>query len=135
MKCFPSGRKLVLPSSSHLGGTVFPGQAGLIQRIQTLNLFLRGEISAVETYRQALERLQGRDAEEELRACLASHERRVQGASDVVYNLPGRPLLDLPLGLLFVAGIVALIVRRDRSVWLILLAGASVATASRPITS
>ncbi len=52
-----------------------------------------------------------------------------QGATDVVYNLPGRPLLDLPLALLFVAGIGALIVRRDRSSWLILLAGASVAPA------
>jgi hypothetical protein len=55
----------------------------------------------------------------------------VEGAQDVVYNLPGRPLLDLPLALLFFAGIAALlkIVRRERAIWLVGLVGVSIAPA------
>lgn len=54
----------------------------------------------------------------------------VEGSGDVVYNLPGRPLLDLPLALLFAAGLIGLLrLRRDRAVWLIALVGASIAPA------
>ncbi len=54
-----------------------------------------------------------------------------EGASDPVYNLPGRPLLDLPLALLFFAGIGGLVtwVKRDRALWLVLLIGGSIAPA------
>ena len=45
--------------------------------LPTLNSFLRGEIAAVETYRRALTRLGGHEEANDLRACLASHERRV----------------------------------------------------------
>jgi hypothetical protein len=62
--------------------------------IQTLNAFLRGEIAAVETYRKALERLQSRDTEEELRACLASHERRVEALARQIRALGGEPAED-----------------------------------------
>ena len=45
--------------------------------IDSLNSFLRGEISAVETYRQAIEKLQGNVEATTLRECLRSHEQRV----------------------------------------------------------
>ncbi len=54
----------------------------------------------------------------------------VEGSQDVVYNLPGRPLLDLPLALLLAAGIAGLLrLRRDKALWLIGLAGMSIASA------
>jgi hypothetical protein len=59
--------------------------------IETLNSFLRGEMTAVETYRQALGRLENRDTERELRACLASHERRVEALRRHVRALGGAP--------------------------------------------
>jgi len=59
--------------------------------LPTLNTFLRGEIAAVETYRRALTRLEGRDEVDDLRACLASHERRVEQLRDRVEDLGGVP--------------------------------------------
>ena len=59
--------------------------------LPTLNSFLRGEIAAVETYRRALTRLDGHDEAEDLRACLASHERRVERLRDRVEDLGGVP--------------------------------------------
>jgi demethoxyubiquinone hydroxylase (CLK1/Coq7/Cat5 family) len=61
------------------------------QSINTLNSFLRGEIAAVETYRHALARLQETANEAELRACLASHERRVAALSHQIRELGGHP--------------------------------------------
>jgi hypothetical protein len=61
------------------------------QSIQTLNAFLRGEIAAVATYRHALHRLERREREPHLRACMASHERRVQALRRQVRNLGGHP--------------------------------------------
>jgi hypothetical protein len=61
------------------------------QTIQTLNSFLSGEIAAVETYRRALAQLRGRAREPHLRACLASHERRVQALRRQVRALGGEP--------------------------------------------
>jgi len=62
------------------------------QSIQTLNSFLRGEISAVETYREALARLASHDKEQALRACLASHERRVEVLRGQIRGLGGEPV-------------------------------------------
>jgi hypothetical protein len=59
--------------------------------LPTLNSFLRGEMAAVETYRRALVRLSGRGEAGELRACLASHERRVERLRDRVEDLGGTP--------------------------------------------
>jgi hypothetical protein len=59
------------------------------QSIQTLNSFLRGEISAVETYKQALSRLHGNENEPELQACLASHQRRVESLRRQITGLGG----------------------------------------------
>jgi demethoxyubiquinone hydroxylase (CLK1/Coq7/Cat5 family) len=44
---------------------------------ETLNEFLRGEISAVETYRQALEKMVGSPHRTSLEECRRSHEERV----------------------------------------------------------
>jgi hypothetical protein len=59
--------------------------------LPTLNSFLRGEIAAVETYRRALTRFGGHEEANDLRACLASHERRVVRLRDRVEDLGGVP--------------------------------------------
>jgi hypothetical protein len=61
------------------------------ESIRTLNSFLRGEIAAVETYRRALATLERRDNDEELRACLASHERRVVMLRRRILEVGGEP--------------------------------------------
>lgn len=60
--------------------------------IDSLNTLLRGELSAVETYKQAMERL-GDDfqARAELAECLAGHEDRVQRLRQLVLSLGGTP--------------------------------------------
>lgn len=62
------------------------------RNIAQLNSFLRGEISAVETYRIAIEKL---DASSplvtELYACLKSHEQRVEKLSAKIQALGGNP--------------------------------------------
>jgi hypothetical protein len=47
------------------------------QTVDKLNSFLRGEISAVETYRQAIEKLNGDSQVGVLNDCMRSHEQRV----------------------------------------------------------
>ena len=59
--------------------------------LDTLNSFLRGEIAAVEAYRRALGRLGTADPEDELRACLASHERRVARLRGWILDAGGVP--------------------------------------------
>lgn len=59
--------------------------------VDTLNELLRGEISAVETYRQALEKLTNSPARAELEDCRRSHEQRVQKLREQVTRLGGRP--------------------------------------------
>ena len=60
--------------------------------IDQLNSFLRGEISAVETYDQAIENLEGEPAlAESLRACRASHDRRVYALRGEIRRLGGEP--------------------------------------------
>jgi len=57
----------------------------------TLNEFLRGEISAVETYRQAIEKLSGSPNRSLLEECRRSHEQRVAKLKDHVRRLGGEP--------------------------------------------
>jgi len=64
---------------------------GTDQSIDTLNQFLRGEIAAVDTYKQALRRLEDNDASDDLHECLASHERRVQTLRRQILELGGTP--------------------------------------------
>jgi len=59
--------------------------------VDTLNELLRGEISAVETYRQAIEKLSGSSSRSQLEECRRSHERRVARLRDEVARLGGAP--------------------------------------------
>lgn len=59
--------------------------------INQLNSFLRGEISAVETYRQALEKVDNTTAESILRSNLSSHQDRVTTLTSEVRRLGGEP--------------------------------------------
>jgi demethoxyubiquinone hydroxylase (CLK1/Coq7/Cat5 family) len=62
--------------------------------VEQLNSFLRGELSAVETYRQALERLQSSTASGQLRECLTSHQQRVGLLRSRIQLLGGQPAED-----------------------------------------
>lgn len=59
--------------------------------INQLNSFLRGEISAVETYKQALESVDHATAVSILRTNLASHQGRVNSLTAEVRGLGGDP--------------------------------------------
>lgn len=59
--------------------------------VDTLNSFLRGEISAVETYRQAIDKLQNKPETSTLRECLRSHEQRVSILESEVQRRGGKP--------------------------------------------
>jgi hypothetical protein len=59
--------------------------------IDTLNSFLRGEISAVETYRQAIEKLSDQPEASTLEDCRRSHERRVSLLTTEILRLGGEP--------------------------------------------
>ena len=59
--------------------------------IDTLNSFLRGEISAVETYRQAIDRLTDNPLRYQLKECLDSHTMRVDSLRQRVQELGGTP--------------------------------------------
>lgn len=59
--------------------------------METLNELLRGEISAVETYRQALEKLSNSPSRVELEDCQRSHEDRVRKLREQVVRLGGQP--------------------------------------------
>ena len=62
------------------------------KNIDQLNSFLRGEISAVETYRIAIEKLDpGSTALTDLYACMKSHEARVDKLGAKIRSLGGTP--------------------------------------------
>ena len=62
-----------------------------IQRsMDALNSLLRGELSAVETYEQAIAKF-GSETPRELHDCLRSHEHRVQQLTVRIYDLGGKP--------------------------------------------
>lgn len=46
--------------------------------VDKLNSFLRGELSAVETYRQAIDKLGGKPEAATLSDCMLSHQRRAE---------------------------------------------------------
>jgi len=65
---------------------------GTKSSIDQLNQFLRGEISAVETYRMALEKLDRTSAaREEVEACMQSHQARVMLLRDAIVTAGGTP--------------------------------------------
>jgi hypothetical protein len=57
-----------------------------------LNSLLRGEISAVETYRTALASVKVPTASTELTECMHSHERRVMKLRNRIVELGGTPV-------------------------------------------
>ena len=59
--------------------------------VQTLNSFLRGEISAVETYRQALDHVKAEHLRSELEQMERDHEARVASLREHIEKLGGRP--------------------------------------------
>ncbi len=62
--------------------------------IEQLNSFLRGEISAVETYNQALEKVDNATAKKVLHDNLNSHASRVQTLRTEITRLGGSPADD-----------------------------------------
>jgi len=59
------------------------------QTIDTLNAFLRGEMSAVEAYQQALERLTNAGARPQLDECRRDHQQRVEKLRRHIMQLGG----------------------------------------------
>ena len=62
--------------------------------VDALNGFLRGEISAVETYRQAIEKLGASATQLQLEDCRRSHEQRAAKLRKQVARLGGEPAKD-----------------------------------------
>lgn len=60
--------------------------------VETLNSFLRGEISAVETYRQAIGHVSDDRIRSQLEDCLHDHEHRVEAIRERVEKLGGTPV-------------------------------------------
>jgi demethoxyubiquinone hydroxylase (CLK1/Coq7/Cat5 family) len=59
--------------------------------VETLNSFLRGELSAVETYRQAIGRISDESLRAQLEACQRDHEQRVTAIRERIEKLGGTP--------------------------------------------
>lgn len=59
--------------------------------VDALNELLRGEISAVETYRQAIDKLGGSPTRGQLEGCRQSHEQRIAKLREQVTRLGGQP--------------------------------------------
>ena len=59
--------------------------------VDVLNSFLRGEISAVETYRQALDKIKAETMRTNLEHCLRSHEQRVNLLRQRIRSIGGEP--------------------------------------------
>ena len=69
-------------------GTVKPNTTS----IEQLNSFLRGELSAVETYRMALDKLDKASfARMQLQSCMSSHQQRVDILKGKIMELGGTP--------------------------------------------
>ena len=65
---------------------------GTKSNVDQLNSFLRGELSAVETYRMALDKLDATSpARFEVEACMQSHQQRVQLLREAVIACGGTP--------------------------------------------
>jgi demethoxyubiquinone hydroxylase (CLK1/Coq7/Cat5 family) len=56
-----------------------------------LNSFLRGEISAVETYKQALEKVEDPAIRSQLQSCEEDHEHRIELLRERITHLGGKP--------------------------------------------
>ncbi|HEY1906704.1 MAG TPA: DUF2383 domain-containing protein [Myxococcaceae bacterium] len=56
-----------------------------------LNSFLRGEISAVETYKQALDKIKDPAVRSQLQTCEQDHEQRIELLRERITSLGGKP--------------------------------------------
>ncbi len=61
---------------------------------EVCNSLLRGELSAVETYRQALEKFDNETESHELRSLLGIHQKSVELLTDNVRKMGGKPATD-----------------------------------------
>jgi hypothetical protein len=59
--------------------------------LKQLDSFLRGELSAVETYRQAIEKITDPSTNAKLTECLSSHQQRVTLLTEAIRKLGGTP--------------------------------------------
>ncbi len=67
---------------------------GKLKNIERLNIFLRGEIGAVDTYKLALDALERTSkARSNLESCLQSHQQRVSILRAAIEQLGGQPAL------------------------------------------
>jgi hypothetical protein len=65
---------------------------GTKSNVDQLNSFLRGELSAVETYRMALDKLDADSpARIEVESCLQSHQERVNALREAIIAAGGEP--------------------------------------------
>jgi uncharacterized protein (TIGR02284 family) len=71
--------------------TILSGMTATDATIDHFNSFLRGELSAVETYRQALEKIHDNMLSTTMRECLASHQQRVTLLTEAIRRLGGEP--------------------------------------------
>ena len=69
-------------------------QTGIETSVKTLNSFLRGEISAVETYRQALDKIETTPVRSTLEDCMRSHQTRVDVLRNRIAMLGGDPATE-----------------------------------------
>ena len=60
------------------------------ETVETLGDFLRGEIAALETYRQALEKIDDPDIRSTLSECLREHEGRADGLRNRIVSMGGQ---------------------------------------------
>lgn len=59
--------------------------------VETLNSFLRGELSAVETYRQAIGHVSTDRFRDPLQDCMQDHEQRASSIRERIEKLGGKP--------------------------------------------
>ncbi len=62
--------------------------------VEQINGLLRGELSALETYRQALEKVEDRTAKNVLKECHMCHSKRVDSIVEKIVALGGKPVED-----------------------------------------
>lgn len=67
-------------------------QPGMETSLNTLNSFLRGELAAVESYRQAIDKVDKPPIKTQLDTCLRSHEQRVSVLKQQIQSLGGEPV-------------------------------------------
>jgi uncharacterized protein (TIGR02284 family) len=70
----------------------YPMQPGMETSLNTLNSFLRGELAAVESYREAIDKVDKPPIKTQLGSCLRSHEQRVSVLKQQIQSLGGEPV-------------------------------------------